>query len=196
MESPRDRRARAQSRILRALEQLAGKKLDWETLPDDLGAKLESIVEDFSQKPERRMRSTMSTVAENLRLRWSADSPSGHPYDARLDGQLYAGRNRLAVVELEARTPKQVRGALLDLITYPVVRKVLVIGVSEAVLDPDAMKKHITEQVLPTLCQKLSFNEEIGIFTEAELRKAPQELSKFLGLTSGEGNASGAKETT
>jgi hypothetical protein len=189
MRFPDDRRARAQEAILRVLEKHTGKKINWDNLPADFKRNLEPYVEDLSQKPELRMQNTMNSLAERLRLRWSSDSPSGHPYDARLDSQLLAGSDRLAVVELEARIAKQVRGALLDLITHPAGRKLLVIGASKAVPNPEEVKKHITERVLPALQHKFHFNEEVGVFTESELREAPERISSFLGLTSSDDNA-------
>jgi hypothetical protein len=189
MRLPDDRRARTQERILRVLEKHTGKKIDWDNLPEDFKRNLEPYVGDLSQKPELRMQNTMNSLAVRLRLRWSSDPPSGHPYDARLDGQLLAGSDRLAVVELEARIAKQVRGALLDLITHPAGRKLLVIGASEAVPNPEEVKKHITERVLPALQHKFHFNEEVGVFTESELREAPKRVSSFLGLTSSDDSA-------
>jgi hypothetical protein len=44
----------------------------------------------------------MTIAAETLGLRWTSDSPPGHPYGAQLDGQLFKGGARLAVVELAA----------------------------------------------------------------------------------------------
>ena len=80
-------------------------------------------------------------------------------------------------------------GALLDLITHPAGRKLLVIGASEAVPNSEEVKRHITEQVLPALQHKFHFNEEIGVFTESELREAPERVSSFLGLASSDDNA-------
>jgi hypothetical protein len=179
---PKDRSSRAQATALALLEQLSGKKLDWDDLSEEIKSKFGPYLEESSQKPETRMRETMEAIAANANLRWSADSPGGHPYAARLDGQLFNGRDRIAVVELEARNQKQVRGALLDLMTYPAAKKVLVIGASIVVRDPNETKKHIKEQVLPVLSQKLGINEEIGIFTERELKESPRGLLSFLGM--------------
>jgi hypothetical protein len=75
------------------------------------------------------------------------------------------------------------RGSLLDLITYPTGRKLLVIGVSEVVIDAEEVKRQIKERVIPALSQKFTFNEEIGVFTERELKGDPMILAKFLGLS-------------
>ncbi len=171
MRPAEERRSSAQRRVLAWLEQLSGKKLDWDTLPEEIKSRFASYLEEFSQKPEKRMRKTMGTVAASVKLRWTPDSPCSHPYNARLDGQLFDGRDRVAVVELEARNQKQIRGALLDLMSYPAGKKLLVIGVSEVVIDPDEVKKHIKEQVIPALSRKFGFNEEIGVFTERELKE-------------------------
>jgi hypothetical protein len=68
--------------------------------------------------------------------------------------------------------------------TYPTGKKLLVIGASEAVIDPEEVKKQIKGQVIPVLSQKFTFNEEIGVFTERELKATPGILSEFLGLSS------------
>ena len=180
MKSTEEKRARAQRTVLTALETLVGKKLEWDTLPEDVKSKLEPSVEEFSQKPELRMRKSMETVAAKVGLRWTSDWPSDHPYESHLDGQLFAGKERVAVVELEARVPKQVRGALLDLVCHPARKRILVIGVSDAVSDPEAVKEHITERVMPTLSHVFGFKEEIGVFTERELMEAPEKLAAFL----------------
>jgi hypothetical protein len=182
MRSTEERRFRAQARVLAWLEQIAGRKFDWNTLPEEVKSKFEPFLEEFSYKPELRMRKTMEAVAANAKLRWTPNSPPNHPYEAVLDGQLFNGRERIAVVELEARVPKQVRGALLDLMTYPAGKKLLVIGVSEAVIDPEEVKRQIKERVLPVLSQKFNLNEDIGVFTERELNVAPEGLVQFLGL--------------
>jgi hypothetical protein len=183
MRSAEDRKSRAQARVLAALEQLAGRKLEWSTLPEEIKSKCEPLLEEFSQKPESRMRKTMEAIAAGAGLRWTPDSPPSHPYDAQLDGQLFKGRERIAVVELEARVAKQVRGALVDLITYPTGKKLLVIGASEAVKDPTEVKRHIKEQVLPVLSRKYALEAEVAVFTERELKDEPRILAEFLGLS-------------
>lgn len=182
MRQPEERRSHAQHRILGLLEQISHKKLDWDTLPEEIKSIFESYLEEISQKPETRMRKTMDAVATRAKLRWTPDSPPNHPYGALLDGQLFNGRECVAVVELEARNPKQIRGALLDLMSYPAGKKLLVIGFSEVVIDADEVKKHIKEKVIPVLSHKLALNEDIGVFTERELKKAPDSLVRFLGL--------------
>ena len=105
MKTSDERRLRAQRRVLAWLEQISGKKLDWNTLPQELKSKFEPYLEEYSQKPEVRMRKTMETVAADANLKWTSECPTDHPYNARLDGQLLAGRERVAIVELEARNP-------------------------------------------------------------------------------------------
>ncbi len=181
MKTRDERRQEAQSTVLALLEELLHQKVDWDKLPADLRAKFEPYLEEMSAKPEVRMRKTMDSLAASLGLKWRADSPSGHPYQARLDGQLFDGRERIAVVELEARNPKQIRGGLLDLLTYPKCRKLLVIGASVVVTDPVEVKRQIKEQVIPVLSQSFARSQEIGVFTERELKEAPGILSEFLG---------------
>jgi hypothetical protein len=183
MRTREERRSDAQHTILAWLEPLLHKKVDWNSLPDDFKSRFEPYLEEMSQKPEVRMRKTMEAVASSARLRWTPASPPGHPYDAQLDGQLFHGRERIAVVELEARIPKQVRGALLDLMTYPRGKKLLIIGVSDAVIDPEEVKKQIKEQVIPVLSRKFNLSEDIGVFTERELKQAPQILGQFLAVS-------------
>ncbi len=119
MRTPEERRSDAQDTILAWLEPVLHKKVDWDSLPDDFRSRFEPYLEEMSHKPETRMRETMEAIAANVKLRWTPHSPPGHPYDAQLDGQLFNGSERIAVVELESRTPKQVRGALLVLMKYP-----------------------------------------------------------------------------
>ena len=70
----------------------------------------------------------MERVCKVVGLEWSNEKPTGHLYAANLDGQILHHGTRMAVVELEAKNDKQIRGALLDLLTYPEGSKVLVIG--------------------------------------------------------------------
>jgi hypothetical protein len=86
MRSEEDRRSRAQARVIAALEEVTGRKLDWKALSEDIKSKTELYLEEFSQKPEVRMRKTMEVVAAITGMRWAANSPSDHPYKARLDG--------------------------------------------------------------------------------------------------------------
>jgi hypothetical protein len=45
----------------------------------------------------------------------------------------------------------QVRGALLDLVTYPATKRLLVIGASDAVADPHMVKMDSKENVIPPI---------------------------------------------
>lgn len=141
-----------------------------------------TLLSDLSKKPEKRMRNTIENVAQSLDLTWSESYPPDHPYKAQLDGQLFHRGRRVAVVELESRTPKQVRGAILDLITHPEIVKILVIGRSKAVPDPKKQKKELTERVLPILQSLLKNEASLGIFTEQELKNEPKVLESFIGL--------------
>jgi len=96
MKTREQRRAEAQETVLAWLEQAPHKKVGWDTLPADLREKFEPYLEEMSCKPEVRMRETMRTLAASVGLRWSTVSPAGHPYQARLDGQLFNGRERVA----------------------------------------------------------------------------------------------------
>jgi len=44
-----------------------------------------------------------------------------------------------------------VRGALLDLVTYPAAKRLLVIGASDAVADPHTVKMDSKENVIPPI---------------------------------------------
>jgi len=131
---------------------------------------------------EPRMRSTMRLVAKVTGLHWDDSSPSDHPFRARLDGALMRNGRRVAVVELEAKNRKQIDGAMLDLLTHPECKKVLVIGRSKAVPYPQQLKVEMVEKVLPVLKSLLRTEPQIGVFTEAELKLDPTALSKFLGI--------------
>jgi hypothetical protein len=122
---------------------------------------------------------TMVRVAEILGLEWRDDAPAGHPYGAQLDGQLWMSGKRIAVVELEARTPKQIRGALLDLIAHPEKGKILVIGNSKAGRASVA-KKAITDRVIPALRNLITLTANLAVFTEDDLRENPQVLKDYL----------------
>jgi hypothetical protein len=125
------------------------------------------------------MRKTMDRVCKVLGLEWSNEKPTGHPYAANLDGQIFQHGTRLGVVELEAKNDKQIRGALLDLLTYPGGSKVLVIG-SGAQCDPPKAARRISE-VLPSLTPLVA-QSKLGVFTEYELEQDPRVLGQFLGL--------------
>lgn len=194
MDSSDERRLRAQNKVIAYLEQMCHQKripyqkpLDWNTLPQGVKSIFEPFIEEFSQKPELRMRQTMKDIAARVNLRWTTHSPK-HPYGARLDGQLFAGRDCVAVVELEAKNLKQIRGALLDLVTHPASKKILVIGISGGFADTNAAKRHIQERVIPLLVRKLGVKQEIGVFTERELKETPTALALFLGVPAGTEN--------
>jgi hypothetical protein len=119
----------------------------------------------------------MRTICETLHLRWSNVSPADHPYQAELDGQIFKGDVRLAVVELVAKNNKQIRGDLLDLLTYPAVNKILVVG-SAAACDPAKATTH-ARKVLDLLSPLVRENRA-AVFTENELSQDPSILGKFL----------------
>jgi hypothetical protein len=83
MRTQEERRSPAQGTVLAWVEQLLHKKVKWESLPADAKLKFEPYLEERSCKPEVRMRKTMETVAATLKMRWSTDSPSGHPYEVK-----------------------------------------------------------------------------------------------------------------
>jgi hypothetical protein len=114
-------------------------------------------------------------------LQWNGRKPADHPFRAELDGALLRDGRRVAVVELETRVRKQIDGALLDLLTHPERKKVLVIGSSKAVPYPAQLKKQIAEQVLPVVQSLLKNPAEIGVFTESELKLNPTVLADFIG---------------
>lgn len=77
----------------------------------------------------------------------SAEFPIGGGAHARLDGTV----GEAIAVEVESRTPKQVRGALLDLVLHPFPSKLVVlipqhIGNAERTA---AMCRHILKQFVP-----------------------------------------------
>jgi len=122
-----------------------GKEVSLDALPPDLREALDKAIQNDAEIPEQRMRRTMRRVAEGIGLRWDDDHPSNHPYRAELDGQLYRERTLVAVVELETKNPKQIRGALIDLIAYPEAKKILVIGESRVIRDAKKMKSEVLE---------------------------------------------------
>ena len=173
---------RPRRRLSEAIQALIDGKLRLDALPSDLrSAVLEAIgsASDLEEKPEHRMRKTIDAAARNIGLVWVDDYPADHPY-ARLDGELLQGNKRVAIVELEARTPKQIRGALLDLLVHPEPCKILVIGMSRAVTDTAKAKKHILERVLPVLQSEIKRSVRFGVFTENELRQKPSVISDYL----------------
>jgi hypothetical protein len=137
------------------------------------------LIEEACKEPEKRMRKTVSNVCEILHLRWSSEFPIDHPYQARLDGQIFTGNKRLAVVELEAKKDKQIRGALLDLLTHPEPNKVLVLGRS-AVCDPPRAAANVRKVL--KLLSGLIGQPAVEVFTEDELRRNPDLLGQFLEL--------------
>ena len=150
----------------------------------DPGADLESwpsqvreLIQQSTKEPETRMRHTMATICEALRLRWSDEFPADHPYQAELDGQIFKGDMRLAVVELVAKNNKQLRGDFLDLLTHPAANKVLVVG-SAAACDPSKALMHARKVV--ELLSALVGQSRVTIFTEEELRSDPSILGRFL----------------
>ncbi len=150
-----------------------------------LEERLEDLLEPKSlddETAEPRMRRTMETVARTIEVQWSDEPPAGHPYGAQLDGSVSHGGKRIGVVELEAKNPKQVRGALLDLLSHPERKKILVIGRSKAVPDPRELKEQVMEEVLPVLQELLASPPDIQLFTEAQLMREPSLLAQFLGL--------------
>ena len=109
-------------------ELLKSKGIDLDSLTPDQRDPVEKLIAEASGDPEPRMRRTMERVCRVLGVDWSNEKPTGHPYAANLDGQIFQHGTQLAVVELEAKNDKQIRGALLDLLTYQECNKVLVIG--------------------------------------------------------------------
>ncbi len=155
--------------------------------PDVRQAVLEYLENEQNSTSERvehepRMRATMSSVAKAVGLQWDDRTPSDHPFHARLDGALMHSGIRVAIVELEAKNRKQIDGALLDLLTHPEPRKVLVIGRSKVVPYPSKLKREIVDKVLPVLQRLLKDPAEIGVFTESELRLDATLLAQFIGI--------------
>jgi len=134
------------------------------------------------EKHEPRMQAVLADVARASGLQWSSDSPLDHPFHARLDGTLIHHGKRVAVVELETKNRKQIDGSLLDLVTHPEPKKILVIGRSKVVPFPSQLKKEILQDVLPVLQSLLKVQADIGVFTESELRLSPNVLAQFIGL--------------
>jgi len=139
----------------------------------------------LEQKPEPRMKETMNQACQAIKASWH-EPRTAHPF-ANLDGAISCSGKQLAVVELEAKIPKQVRGALLDLLGYPgEERRILVIGIggAEDAENPMKTKRGIQQKVLPTLERLLGVRlPDVGIFTEAELRREPNRLARFLDLS-------------
>jgi hypothetical protein len=151
-------------------------------LGPDLGswpAQLRKPIEEASEEPENRMRRTMKDIAEALHLSWSDEFPTDHPYEAELDGQIFNGNKRVAVVELEDKNNKQIRAALLDLLTHPHRNKMLVLG-GAAACDPPKAAAHIRKVL--GLLSALVGESRVGVFTEAELKQEPGILGRFLEL--------------
>jgi hypothetical protein len=153
--------------------------------PDELDGLYEYLDwEQASELPERhesRMRTSMGKAASALGLRWDKESPTDHPFGAKLDGALWLDRKRIAVVELEAKNRKQIDGSLLDLLTHPENKKVLVIGRSK-MGPPKLLTDKILGEVLPTIQALLKTPADIGIFSETQLNFRPELLRRFLGL--------------
>jgi hypothetical protein len=138
---------------------------------------------ESNTKPEDRMRITMEKTAQAIGLEWKHASPVDHPYGAELDGVLLRDGEQVAVVELEAIDAKHARAALLDLLTYPTGRKLLVIGRSKRATgsdNPASLCNNLRRNVLPAVGQALATNPDVGIFTELELRFNPDVLRQFL----------------
>jgi hypothetical protein len=134
-------------------------------------------------KPEDRMRTTMEKAAEAVGLRWRHGAPSDHPYGAEPDGALLRDEEQIAVVELEAIDAKHARAALLDLVTYPRGRKLLVVGRSKRATgsdNPARLCNNLRRNVLPAVGQALVSKPDIGIFPELGLRFNPDVLKQFL----------------
>jgi len=140
---------------------------------------LRKAIEEASEEPEDRMRRTMKDISEALHLSWSDEFPTDHPYEAELDGQIFNGNKRVAVVELEAKNNKQVRAALLDLLTHPDCNKMLVLG-NAAACDPPKAATHIRKVL--GLLSPLVGESRVAVFTEAELKQEPGILGRFLEL--------------
>ncbi len=129
------------------------------------------------------MRSTMSRVSERLKLHWSSDPPSGHPYNAKLDGALFKDGERVAVVGLETTYRKQMIGSLMELVIHPQRNKVLIIGRSVKTDDPAKEKTRIEREIWSVIRDHLASPPKLGIFTEDELNHDPSILGRFLELT-------------
>lgn len=134
------------------------------------------------EKHEPRMQAVLVKAATEIGLQWTSDSPTDHPFNARLDGALLLKGKRIAVVELETKNRKQIDGAVLDLLAHPETKKVLVLGRSKTVPYPSMLKTEMVEKVLPVLQTLLKVQMDIGIFTESELRLHPNDLAEFLGI--------------
>jgi len=134
-------------------------------------------------EPQDRMRTTMNRVAELSGVQWKHDPPADHPYGAKLDGVLLRGGKQIAVVELEAIDAKHARAALLDLLTYPRGRKLLILGRSKRATgcdSPARLREDIEKKVLPALGRVFASKPCVGIFTELQLRSNPDILKGFL----------------
>ena len=167
------------------LKEILGELQGSPVLKTFLEERLEDLLEPKSlddETAEPRMRRTMDTVAKTIEAQWNDEPPADHPYGAQLDGSLSRGGKRIAVVELEAKNPKQVRGALLDLLSHPERKKILVIGRSKVVPYPRELKEQILQEVLPVLQKLLAIPPDIQLFTEAQLMREPSLLEQFLGL--------------
>ncbi len=166
---------------MQALREIAKKKFGIDPGPnlDSWPPELQALIKQSAKEPEDRMRQTMGSICEALHLRWNDEFPTDHPYRAELDGQIFKGDACLAVVELEAKNNKQVRGALLDLLTHPAVNKILLLGTS-AVCDPPKAVVH-ARKVLGLL-SPLVGQSRVAVFTEDELMQDPSILGRFLEL--------------
>lgn len=134
-------------------------------------------------EPQDRMRTTMNAAAEAIGVQWKHDPPADHPYGAKLDGMLLRGGEQIAVVELEAIDAKHARAALLDLLTYPCRRKLLVLGRSKRATgcdSPARLREDFDKNVLPAVGRVLANEPDVGIFTELQLRSNPDILKRFL----------------
>jgi hypothetical protein len=171
--------------IVEWLEAKSGEKIDLNSLSADLRKQIDQLASKDTEEPQKRMRGTMAEAAKAIGLRWSEDHPADHPYGAELDGQIFNGKTRIAVVELEAKNAKQVRGALLDLVLHPERKKILLLGRS-VVCDPSEVETNI-RQVL-SLLSPLMDGSRVAIFTEDDLKNNPAKLADFLsGLNDGQG---------
>lgn len=149
--------------------------LDLSSVPPEI----RKLVEEAIREPEDRMRRTMKDVAEVLHLRWSDEFQTDHPYGAQLDGQIFDGAKRVAVVELLAKNDKQNRGDLLDLLAHRERNKILVLGCS-AKCDPLKAVAHI-RGVLGLLAPLVG-KSSVAVFTEDKLKQNPGILGPFLEL--------------
>jgi hypothetical protein len=73
---------------------------------------------------------------------------------------------------------------LLDLLTHPEPKKVLLIGRSKAAPYPKQSKLEIVDKVLPVVQSLLKVPLEMAVFTEAELKLDPSPLLQFIGRAS------------